>query len=316
MPGRYLLITPCRDEAPYLRKTIETVAAQSAPPARWIVVDDGSTDDTPAVLDEARRRLPWLRVIRREDRGRRVVGPGVIEAFYAGLGQADLDDYDYLCKLDADLDLPPRYFEILMERMAATPRLGTCSGKPYFHHPRTGSLVSERCGDETSVGMTKFYRVECFRAIGGFVREVMWDGIDCHRCRMLGWIACSWDEPDLRFIHLRPMGSSQRGILTGRVRHGAGQYFMGTGLAYMTASAAFRMTRPPLVVGGLAMWWGWVRAMLRRARRYDDPGFRRFLRRFQRDCLLHGKRKATERLHRRVATAPAPIAPRPAAGPG
>ncbi|MHC4949298.1 MAG: glycosyltransferase family 2 protein, partial [Planctomycetota bacterium] len=106
MPGRYLLITPCRDEAPYLRKTIEAVAAQTAPPARWLVVDDGSTDDTPAVLAEAGRRLPWLEVIRREDRGRRAVGPGVIEAFYAGLEHADLDDYDYVCKLDADLDLP------------------------------------------------------------------------------------------------------------------------------------------------------------------------------------------------------------------
>ena len=79
-------------------------------------------------------------------------------------------------------------------------------------------------------GMTKFYRVSCFKAIGGFVREVMWDGIDCHRCRMHGWIACSWDEPDLRFVHLRPMGSSQQSIYTGRMRHGYGQYFMGTGL--------------------------------------------------------------------------------------
>ena len=90
--------------------------------------------------------------------------------------------------------------------------------------------MSERHGDDTSLGMTKFYRVACFKAIGGFVREVMWDGIDCHRCRMKGWIACSWDEPELRFVHLRPMGSSQQSIYAGRMRHGSGQYFMGTGL--------------------------------------------------------------------------------------
>src|ERR1700709_2158925 len=82
---RYLLISPCRDEAKYLRRTLDSVAAQSVPPALWVVVDDGSTDETPRVLEEYARRVPYLRVVRRTDRGRRAVGPGVIEAFYAGL---------------------------------------------------------------------------------------------------------------------------------------------------------------------------------------------------------------------------------------
>jgi len=187
-----------------------------------------------------------------------------------------------------------------MQRMEAEPRLGTCSGKPYY--PMSdGRLMSEDCGDETSVGMTKFYRVECFRQVGGFVREVMWDGIDCHRCRMLGWIARSWDDPELRFVHLRPMGSSENGILTGRLRSGRGQYFMGTGFAYITASALYRAMRPPLVIGGLAMWWGYVASLIRRAPRYDELEFRRFLRSYQWDCLLRGKSAATRRLDDRQA---------------
>jgi len=133
--------------------------------------------------------------------------------------------------------------------------------------------------------------------MGGFVRQVMWDGIDCHRCRMLGWMACSWDEPDIRFIHLRAMGSSHQGILTGRSRHGFGQYFMGTSLPYMTASAIFRMTRPPYILGGVAMWWGFFEAMLKRQPRYDDSDFRRFLRRYQRECLFRGKSAATQRFN-------------------
>lgn len=307
MPRRYAAISPCRNEAEYMRRTLDSVLAQSEPPALWVIVDDGSTDDSPAILAEYAARHPSVRLVRRPDRGRRAVGPGVIEAFYAGLEGVDLDDFDYLCKLDLDLDLPPKYFSTLMDRMEAEPRLGTCSGKPYFRDPRTGRLVSEACGDEMSVGMTKFYRVECFRQIGGFVREVMWDGIDCHRCRMLGWIARSWDDPDLRFVHLRPMGSSQRGIVTGRMRHGFGQYFMGTGLAYMTASAIFRMARPPFVIGGLAMWWGYVRSLLSRQPRYPDPQFRRFLRRYQRQCLLRGKTRATIALDRAQAAAWSPV---------
>lgn len=293
---RYLLISPCRDEAKYLRYTLESVAAQSVKPALWIVVDDGSTDETPAILEEYARRLPYLQVVRRSDRGSRQVGPGVIDAFYAGLETAHLDDFDYVCKLDMDLDLPVRYFELLIERMEANPRIGTTSGKPWFVHPRSGLLVPEVCGDEMSVGMTKFYRVACFKQIGGFVRQVMWDGIDCHRSRMLGWIAESRDVEALRFVHLRPQGASQKGIWTGRVRAGFGQYFMGTAPLYYLAVALFRMPSHPVAIGSMAMLWGYFSSWLKGLPRYDDPEFRKFIRSFQYASLLSGKRAATRKI--------------------
>jgi poly-beta-1,6-N-acetyl-D-glucosamine synthase len=289
---RYVLISPCRDEAEYLQQTLTSVIKQTVRPARWVIVDDGSTDSTQAILAEYQARHDWISVVTRSDRGRRSVGPGVVEAFYAGYRVIDLDDYDYLCKLDLDLLLPPRYFEILMARMAADSRIATCSGKAYVMEG--GRAVSERHGDDMSLGMTKFYRVSCFKAIGGFVREVMWDGIDCHRCRMKGWIARSWDEPELRFIHLRPMGSSEQSVYAGRMRHGFGQYFMGTGLIYMVASAASRMNQKPYVLGSLAMLWGWLQSALARRPRYRDPEFRRFLRRYQWRALLVGKKRALE----------------------
>jgi len=288
----YCLITACRDEAEYARVTIDSVVAQSIRPALWVIVDDGSKDNTPAILDEYARKYSFIKVIHRPDRGVRSVGPGVVDAFYVGYNAIDPAHFNYICKFDLDLEIPAVYFETMINRMDANPRLGTCSGKPYFR--QAGKLVSEACGDEMSVGMIKFYRTECFQQIGGFVREVMWDGIDCHRCRMLGWIAESWDSPEIRFIHLRPMGASHKGLSTGRLRHGFGQYFMGTGLVYMTASAIYRMTRPPLISGGLAMWWGYVRSMLQRKPRYNDHLFRKALRRYQWECLLLGKARATK----------------------
>jgi len=278
-----------------MRRTLESVMAQSVPPALWVVVDDGSTDDTPAILESYRSRMSYLRVVRRANRGRRSVGPGVIEAFYAGLETVTLEDFDYVCKLDLDLDLPRRYFELLMERMDANPRLGTTSGKPYVIAPGNRNLVAEVCGDEMSVGMTKFYRVQCFREIGGFVRQVMWDGIDCHRCRMIGWVAESVDDEALRFIHRRPMGSSEKGIWTGRVRWGYGQYFMGTAPVYMLASAIFRLPKHPILVGSVAMLWGYFSSALRGAGRYDDLEFRKFLRSYQYACLRLGKRRASRK---------------------
>jgi poly-beta-1,6-N-acetyl-D-glucosamine synthase len=300
--GRYVLVSPCRNEARYMRRTLDSVAAQTLPPSLWIVVDDGSSDETPEILREYGRKLPYLIVVRRADRGRRSVGPGVIEAFYAGLGGVDLGGFEYLGKLDLDLVLPPRYFEGLVARMQANPRLGTTSGKPYFHAP-DGSLVPETIGDEMSVGASKFYRTRCFREIGGFVREVMWDGIDCHRCRMLGWIAESVDEEHLRFLHLRPMGSSQQGLWAGRVRTGFGQYFMGTGPVFLMASATFRLAKRPFLYGSAAMLWGYFSSAARGAARYDDPAFRRFLRSYQRACLVLGKREATRRVNLAQAAA-------------
>ena len=292
----YVLISPCRNEAAYMRQTLDTVIAQTVRPSKWVIVDDGSTDETPQILAEYATRHEWIKIVTRTDRGRRAVGPGVIETFYAGYEAINPDDYTYLCKLDLDLRLPPRYFEILMARMEANPRIATCSGKAYIEE--NGRLVSERHGDETSLGMTKFYRVACFKAIGGFVREVMWDGIDCHCCRMKGWIACSWDEPELCFVHLRPMGSSQQSIYTGRMRHGYGQYFMGTGLLYMVASVIYRVNEKPYVLGSLAILWGWIKNALQGKPRYNDLEFRRFLRKYQMRALIIGKKKAIEEIDR------------------
>ena len=290
-PRSYVLISPCRDEAEFMRRTLDSVVAQSEPPTLWVIVDDGSTDETPAILADYARRHDWIRVVQKIDRGHRAVGPGVIDAFYEGLAAIDLDAYEYLCKLDLDLELPPGYFAGLMDRMEADPRLGSCSGKAYFRNAR-GRLVSEGIADDMSLGMTKFYRTACFQDIGGFVREVMWDGIDCHKSRQLGWRAVSWDEPDLRFVHLRPMGSSQTSIWTGRRRHGSGQYYMGTDPLFMLASAVNKMRQKPYVLGGLAMLQGYLGAAGRRAPRHGDADLRRFIRAYQRRALLVGKARA------------------------
>lgn len=289
-PRTYVLISPCRNEADYMRHTLDSVVAQSLQPTLWVIVDDGSTDETPQILADYAAKHDWIRIVQKPDRGHRAVGPGVVEAFYVGYQSIDPADFTYSCKLDLDLELPPRYFETLIERMEADPRIGTCSGKPYIR--QNGTLVSERRGDEMSVGMTKFYRRTCFEDIGGYVHEVMWDAIDCHKARQRGWKAVSWDHPDLNFEHLRPMGSSQTSIWTGKRRHGFGQYFMGSDLFFYAATCVFRMAEKPYVLGGLAMMQGYLAAWMRGDRQLDDPELRAFIRAYQRQALFKGKSRA------------------------
>ena len=278
-----------------MRRTLDSVIAQSERPALWVIVNDGSTDSTPDILAEYAAAHDWIRVLDKPNRGHRAVGPGVIEAFYFGLDTVDLEDYTYLCKLDLDLDLPTGYFAGLMDRMEANPRVGTCSGKTYFT-TATGEKVSEKIGDEMSIGASKFYSVTCFRQIGGFVREVMWDGIDCHKARQLGWAPVSWNDAELQFEHLRPMGSSQQNIYVGRRRHGTGQYFMGSDPLYFIATAVKKFAHPPFVLGGLATLQGYFGAMLRRDPQYDDPDLRRFIRSYQRRVLVQGKKRTVQQI--------------------
>lgn len=299
MDRRYLIISPCRDEAEHLTATIRSIAAQSAEPTKWIIVDDGSSDDTPRILAEAARQYPFIEIVRREDRGDRAVGPGVIDAFYAGLDRVNMEQYDYLCKLDADLELPPTYFQRIMERMEGDPMLGNFSGKIYLQDEH-GRLTPERMGDENAVGAAKFYRTTCFREIGGFVRQLSWDGIDGHMCRMMGWVARSSDEQELRIRHRRQMGSSQQSIWTGRKRWGRGKYYMGSAPYYVLAVALYRTLERPYLIGGVGIAWGYLAAMCRGARRHDDPRYLKHLRRYERQSLIRGKRRTMRTYHQQI----------------
>lgn len=282
MSARIIIISPTRDEERTLERTIACVEAQTHQPTRWIVVDDGSTDRTPEILRRAAERLPFMRIVTREDRGYRKVGGGVIDAFYAGFDTIDTP-YDFVAKMDVDLEFSPRYLETILGYFERDPKLAAASGKVF--RPEGDGFVEELMIDEMVAGQFKLYRRECFEAIGGFVREVMWDGIDFHRARMEGFRTRSFPDPELRITHLRLMGSSDKSVYRGRLRWGRGQWFMGSALPYILASGAFRAREKPYVIGGALIVAGYLLAGLKREPRYEYPGFRKELRRWQYERL-------------------------------
>lgn len=286
--NRIVIISPVRNEGNFLPGILNSMIKQTVKPVEWIIVDDGSSDQTFAFASEAAKLYDWIHVVQRVDRGFRAVGPGVVEAFYYGYQRIHATEYDFICKMDADLELPSRYFETLLTFFEVDPYLGGASGKPFLEE--NGELVEERTHDEMVCGQINFYRRECFDDIGGFVREVHWDGIAFHRARMEGWRTRSIRHPDLNYIHKRLMGSSEVGIIQGRMRWGKGQYFMGTHPLFLLAITCYRMMEKPFVLGGLMIFIGYCRAHLASIGRYENQAFRQSLHAWQMERLKLGRR--------------------------
>ncbi|MBF0119519.1 MAG: glycosyltransferase [Desulfobacterales bacterium] len=286
---RYVIIAPVRDEEKYLPKTIDSMVSQTIKPTEFVIVDDGSKDRTPEIIKEASKIHPWIHYVKRPDRGERKVGGGVIEAFYDGFRNLNTKEYDYIGKIDGDLSFGQRYFENLFEKFDTDPYLGAASGK-LFLKLDNGKIVEERIGDETVLGGMQFYRKKTFDDAGGFVREVMWDGIVYHRCRMAGWRTRSFKDKELMIFDHRQMGSSHKSIYHGRMRWGWGQYFMGTHPLYIFAIGGYRMFERPYILGGLLIILGYLKGWHKKSKRYEYPGFRKSLHAWQMERLKIGKR--------------------------
>ena len=285
---RIVIVAPVRDESQYLQGTIDSIVSQKLKPVEWILVDDGSTDNTFAIARKASEEYPWIRVVQRKDRGVRAVGPGVVNAFYFGYDQVQTIDYDYICKMDGDIEIGPDYFSTLVAYFEKDPYLGSASGKHFIEE--TDGLVEERTSDEMVAGMVNFYRRDCFEAIGGFVRQVHWDGIAYHQARIAGYRTRSIRNPKLNIIHKRQMGSSHKGIWHGRMRWGRGQYFMGTHPFYILPMGFYRMLEKPYIIGGLGIIAGYFKAMKENMPRFEERGFRASLHAWQFEKLKMGRR--------------------------
>lgn len=273
----YVVITPTRDEERTLETTIRSMAGQSRLPLRWVIVDDGSTDGTAAILDRARNLHPWIDVIRRADRGFRALGGGVVDAFNMGLDRVRDLSWDFVVKLDADLSFDSSYFANLLTRFRDNPRLGIASGKTFLLSG--GKKIIEYCHDEHVRGPAKMYRRVVFESIGGLEPVRGWDMIDETRAQMLGWETRSFIQEEL--IHLRPIDGRQSDVVKSRYEMGKLYWHLGYHWAYQLArSVRSAILDYPWLIGGSALLAGYLSAAIRREPQYD-PEYVAFVRRKQ-----------------------------------
>jgi glycosyltransferase involved in cell wall biosynthesis len=273
---KYVVITPVRNEAPFIETTIHSMREQTVTPMEWIIVDDGSTDETADIVASYAVEHPWIKLVHRTDRGVRQRGKGVIEAFYAGQRTLTHHDYNFIVKLDGDLSFEPTYFESLLSKFLARPNLGIAGGAVYER--ADGKNWSLRPAKDHVRGPTKVYRRACFEAIGGLVPALGWDGVDEWKARAAGWEVESFLE--LKVLHYRLTGQAT-GWLKARKEQGYGAYYMCYHPLYMIARGIRDMSKKPYVIGGLVMLVSFFIARLQGQERLSQPSVIRYIHRTQ-----------------------------------
>jgi glycosyltransferase involved in cell wall biosynthesis len=272
--GRYVIISPVKDEEDFVAATLQSVVSQSVLPQKWIIVDDGSSDNTPKILEEHAAIYSWIEIIRIERDSKRDLGITEIRAFLVGCERVKELEWDFIVKLDCDLTLPQDYFQTLIAEFDRCERLGIASG-----------LYLERWKDEWfpvqmpsyhAAGASKVVRRQCYEEIGGFVLCRGWDTIDEIRAQVHGWQTRHFS--DVTFHHLRREGSAT-GFSRTNLLHGEVYYVTGGGGVFFAFKVLHRMVvGSPPILAGLTMLWGYLKCLLSGAERSVSKSEARFYR--------------------------------------
>jgi glycosyltransferase involved in cell wall biosynthesis len=259
---KYVLITPARNEERFVAKTLESMVAQTLLPERWVIVDDGSTDKTPEIVQRYAVHYPWMELVRLPQRADRSFARKV-HAFNAGLERLRTFEFEVIGNLDADLSFDSDYLEFLIRKFSEDPRLGV-AGTPFVENGYDSARDSFE-GENHVAGGCQLFRRQCFEEIGGYIGNPAGgvDWIAVTTARMKGWKTCSF--PEKRFHHYRSLGTAERGIVASLFSYGEKDYYLGGSPIWQLFRVCYRSAKHP--VGGFVLLAGYCWAALRRMKR-------------------------------------------------
>jgi biofilm PGA synthesis N-glycosyltransferase PgaC len=275
----YIAVTPARDEEHLLPGLIGSMAQQTRVPERWIIINDGSTDSTAAIIDQAAHKYSWIEPHHLERGHLRTEGGE--SAVKRLLSPRLANRYAYILRLDADLSFAPDFVELLLREFARDPKLGI--GGATLWEPDGAGWREIQTPRFHTRGAVKMYWAGCFAAIGGLDPGLGWDTIDEATALMLGFHTRSFRH--IRAYHHRPQGAAG-GRWRGRLASGRAAYRSGYSPGFLIARAAAQVFARPYLIGSVLMVGGFVEGYLHRLPRPASPDLIEFVRRQQRRRLL------------------------------
>jgi len=280
---RLVLITPARNEESNLERTILSVVAQTVHPVKWIIVNDGSTDSTPAIIDRYGAVHAWIERLdmpRHRDRSFAAKAHCVNTAWRRAEGL----QYDVIGNLDADVSFESDYFEFLLGKFLELPGLGV-AGTPLLGEDGYDTAKDSFEGENYVAGPCQLFRKTCLEDVGGYVPNKAGgvDWIAVTTARMKGWKTRSFR--DKRAFHHRSFGTAERGVLSALYSYGEKDYYLGGSPLWEIFRVAYRLAKPPVFFGGLALGLGFASAAIRRVPRPVSPELMRFHRNEQMEKL-------------------------------
>lgn len=274
----YVLITPARNEAEYIEETLRAVAGQTIKPKKWVIVSDGSTDETDRLVERYVKRYEFIELLRRDGDKRRSFDSKV-HAIRNGVDRLREVDYEFIGNLDADISFGSDYFERIMQRMYERPELGIGGGHQLEW--LRGTWVPQTISFDWSVtGGVQFFRRRCFEAIGGYLpADGSEDAVAEVMARQRGWQVRTFR--DIKVRHHRVMGTEGRGLFAVRFCQGRKDHAQGAHPSFEMAKCLGRMSEPPRLIGSIVRLFGFFWATLRREPLALPPEIARALRREQ-----------------------------------
>jgi biofilm PGA synthesis N-glycosyltransferase PgaC len=274
----YVLITPSRNEEKFIEKTLESMVQQTVLPLKWVIVNDGSTDATASIVGKYLPKYDWMEMVDLPVHRDRSFA-GKVFAFNAGFEKVKELPYEVVGNLDSDLSFDPDYLEFLMGKFAEDPRLGVAG--TIFQEEGYSSATDSFEGQNHVAGGCQLFRRQCFEEIGGYIphRGGGIDWIAVTTARMKGWKTRSFREKS--FFHYRTLGTAERSRLASTFSYGEKDYYLGGHPLWEVFRAAYRVTKQPYLLDGMALYAGYLSASLRRMKRPVSDELMRFHRKEQ-----------------------------------
>jgi biofilm PGA synthesis N-glycosyltransferase PgaC len=257
--SRYVIITPLRNEAEHVLETIKSVCNQSILPQKWVIVNDDSTDNSKAIVEEYTRDLSWVTIVDAPEIVKTDYSSRVIDLFNFGCSNITIKP-EFICKMDADISFGNDFFKNILLQFEADTRLAIASGHLHVNGTPekidTDQMVCTR-------GASKVYRTSFLDEIGGLKSYQGWDTLDNVTARASNWRVLIVDEP---FEHLK-----EEGVRVGRVffRHIRNGYYNGSlpfYFPYFFIKIVVKVLEPPMFLSSLLMLWGYIKARFAHAK--------------------------------------------------